>query len=98
VNEAAAALGSPQKDYRNMLDQALQWGHDVIVWDHPARGGRVYKLIYDPNHTGPGSVDPPADWRDNNVPKVPASATSRPYRRTDCTDLGGGNPLSRRSE
>jgi addiction module RelB/DinJ family antitoxin len=80
VNQAARSLGSPQKDYRNMLHQAIKWGHKVIVWDDPARGGKVYKLIYNPNHSGPGAVDPPRDWREMNTPKTPPGLTATPYK------------------
>lgn len=80
VNAAAAALGSPQKNYLNMLAQALRWGHEVIVWGDPARGGLVYKLIYAPDHSGPAAVQPPANWRQMNAPVIPHGASPKPYR------------------
>jgi addiction module RelB/DinJ family antitoxin len=80
VNEAAAALGSPQKNYLNMLSQARKWGHEVIFWSDPARGGLVYKLIYNPDHSAPGSVEPPSNWHEMNAPELPPGVTPRPYR------------------
>jgi DNA-damage-inducible protein J len=80
VNQAARALGSPQKKYLNMLHQAIEWGHSVFVWDDPVRGGKAYKLVYDPNHSGPGAVDPPANWREMNVPKTPPGVMAKPYK------------------
>jgi DNA-damage-inducible protein J len=59
VNEAGRALGSLQMNYLNMLHQAIEWGHKVVVWDDPVRGGKVYKLIFNSHHSGPGAVDPP---------------------------------------
>lgn len=79
VNQVARALGSPQKNYLNMLHQAIKWGHKVIVWDDPVRGGKAYKLIYDPNHGGPGAVDPPRNWKELNVPQTPPGAKATPY-------------------
>jgi len=78
VNEAAAALGSTQKGYFNMLRQAKNWGHGVVVWDDQTRG-RVYKLIYNPRHSGPGDIDPPTTWTEMNVPRVPPSVHPIPW-------------------
>jgi DNA-damage-inducible protein J len=80
VNEAGQAIGSPQENYLNMLHQALKWGHEVWFWHDPARGGKVYKLFYNPEHNGPGEVDPPENWRKMNLPKIPPSVKSTPYR------------------
>jgi hypothetical protein len=79
VNEAGQALGSDQKNYLNMLHQALNWGHQVCVWDDDSRGGKVYKLVYNPNHNGPGVVDPPENWRETNVPKTPLGVMPTAY-------------------
>ncbi len=70
VNRAAAELGSSQKGYFNMLRQAGKWGHVAVVWDDPARG-RVYKLIFNPNHNAPRAADPPADWMRTNAAATP---------------------------
>jgi hypothetical protein len=78
ANRAAEELGSPQKGYFNMLRQAKNWGHDVVVWDDQARG-RVYKLIYNPRHSGPGDIDPPTTWTEMNVPRVPPSVQPIPW-------------------
>src|SRR5262245_48962989 len=61
VNDASRALGSRQENYLNMLHQAMKWGHRVYVWDDAARGGKVYKLLYNPHHSGPGAIDPPGN-------------------------------------
>jgi hypothetical protein len=78
ANRAAEELGSPQKGYFNMLRQAKSWGHGVVVWDDQARG-RVYKLIYNARHSGPGDVDPPTTWAEMNVPRVPPSVHPIPW-------------------
>jgi len=80
VNQAARALGSTQKNYLNMLHQAIEWGHSVFVWDDPVRRGKAYKLVYNPRHSGPGAVDPPANWREMNVAKTPPGVTATPYK------------------
>jgi addiction module RelB/DinJ family antitoxin len=81
VNKAARELGSGQSGYFNMLRQAKnKWKHDVVVWDDPARGGKVYKLIFNPNHHAPSSVDAPPDWREMNVPKAPPGVRPTPYK------------------
>ena len=67
VNKAADDLGSRQKGYLNMLRQAVKWGHKVIVWDDATRG-RVYKLIYYPDHSGPRDIAAPPTWSEMNVP------------------------------
>jgi addiction module RelB/DinJ family antitoxin len=81
ANEAARLLGSLQSGYFNMLRQAKnKWKHDVVVWDDPAREGKVYKLIFNPNHSAPHSVDPPPEWREMNVPKAPTGVRPTPYK------------------
>jgi DNA-damage-inducible protein J len=80
VNKAGRALGSPQENYLNMLHQAIKWGHKVFVWDDPARGGTVYKLSYNPSHSGPGAVEPPDNWREMNALKIPPGVTPTTYR------------------
>jgi len=80
VNKAGRALGSPQENYLNMLHQAIKWGHEVFVWDDVARGGKVYKLVYNPDHNGPGAVDPPANWREMNVIEAPPGVLATRYR------------------
>jgi DNA-damage-inducible protein J len=67
VNEAAAELGSTQKGYYNMLHQAVAWGHTVTRKDHATRG-TVYKLYYEPSHTGPRKVTPPPNWAQSQTP------------------------------
>ncbi len=61
VNLVAAAMGSTQKGYFNMLRQAKRWRHQVKCWDDSARGGRVYKLIYNENHAAPNAATVPDD-------------------------------------
>ena len=80
VGRAAQALGRSQRTYLNMLHQAIQWGHSVVVWDDPARGGKVYKLRYSPAHSGPDAIDPPADWKVMNKPKVARGVKPEEYR------------------
>lgn|SRR5262249_51667265 len=81
ANEAARWLGSPQSGYFNMLRQAKnKWKHDVVVWNDPAREGKVYKLIFNPNHRAPYSIHPPPDWREMNVPKAPPGVRSIAYK------------------
>jgi hypothetical protein len=58
ANEAAAALGSRQRGYFNMLRQAQRWGHGVLTWDDGARG-TIYKLVYATSHSAPRAVAPP---------------------------------------
>ena len=80
VTQASAALGSPGQKYLNMLrEEAIRWGHDVVVWSDPARGGKVYKLIYNPNHSAKESIDPPADWKRMNVPNAPRGVSPIPF-------------------
>jgi hypothetical protein len=78
VTEAADELGSTQKGYYNMLHKAVEWGHTVLTWDHATRG-TVYKLNYEPSHTGPCKVTPPSNWAQLN--QTPFGATSLPLRR-----------------
>jgi addiction module RelB/DinJ family antitoxin len=80
VNNAGRALGSPQENYLNMLHQAIKWGHKVFVWDDPTRGGKVYKLSYNPSHSGPGEVDPPDNWKAMNALKTPPGVTPTMHR------------------
>jgi hypothetical protein len=78
VNKAAQGLGSSQKGYFNMLHQAKKWGHRVPIWNDQARG-KVYKLIYNPNHGGPGNIAPPTAWSEMNVPKPAPAVTPTPW-------------------
>jgi DNA-damage-inducible protein J len=80
VNEAARALGSAQEYYLNMLAQAIEWGHQVWTWTDPARRGKVYQLIFNPDHSGPGGVAPPSNWREMNVLKAPPGVTPTRYQ------------------
>jgi hypothetical protein len=80
VNEAAAELGTTQKYYLNMLHQALAWGHKVVTWDHATRG-KVFKLIYEPSHTGPSKVSPPPNWAQMNQTPYGVSPTALEPRR-----------------
>jgi DNA-damage-inducible protein J len=80
VNEVGRALGSPQENYLNMLHQALKWRHEVSVWDDPLRGGKVYKLVYNPNHNGPGAVAPPDNWKEMNIAKISSGTTPIRYQ------------------
>jgi hypothetical protein len=41
---------------RSRLAPSIKWGHDVVVWNDPGRGGKVYKLIFNPSHSAPRSV------------------------------------------
>jgi addiction module RelB/DinJ family antitoxin len=79
VNQVARALGSPQVGYINMLHQAKKWGHVVVSWNDPSRGGKVHKLIYNPGHGARSTVDPPANWEEMNVPKVPPGVIPTPF-------------------
>jgi DNA-damage-inducible protein J len=79
VNDAGRALGSPQENYLNMLHQAIKWGHEVSVWDDAMRGGKVYKLFYNPKHSGSGAVDPPDNWREMNMLKIQPGVRPTPY-------------------
>jgi hypothetical protein len=78
ANQAAEELGSDQKGYYNMLHQAIEWGHEVRQWPDPARGGMVFKLIYNPKHNARRAVDPPPNWKEMNVPKTPPGAKPIP--------------------
>jgi addiction module RelB/DinJ family antitoxin len=79
VTNVSAALGSPGQKYLNMLrEEAPRWRHSVVVWPDPARGGKVYKLIYNPNHSAKESIDPPANWKKMNVPKAPPGVVPTP--------------------
>ena len=81
VNEATRELGSRQSGYFNMLRQAKnKWKHDVVVWSDPTRGGKVYKLIYNPSHCAPRAVDPPPMWKEMNAPRTPPGVKPIPYR------------------
>jgi hypothetical protein len=79
VNAAARDLGSRQTDYYNMLRQGQKWNHNVVTWDDPIRGGKVFKLIYNHNHSGPQGAGPPANWRDINAPNAPKGVDPSPY-------------------
>jgi addiction module RelB/DinJ family antitoxin len=80
VNQAAWQLGSNQSGFFNMLRQAKNtWKHEVCFWNDPTRG-RVYKLIFNPNHNAPRAVDPPSNWRDMNVPTTPPGVKASSYK------------------
>lgn len=56
------------QDSIDFFTQAIGWGHSVKRWWRPERGGWVYKLIYNPNHTAPGPCEPPpSDWAEVNA-------------------------------
>ena len=74
VNEVSAKLGSSQRGYLNMLRVAQNWGHQVFVWQGKRRGGKVYKLRYNPAHTSNSDVLPPDNWKEVNRIGVPADA------------------------
>ena len=81
VTQASAALGSPKQKYLNMLrEMAIKWRHDVVVWPDPTRGGKVYKLIFNPSHGAPRATDPPGNWREMNLPKAPPGVTPTALR------------------
>jgi addiction module RelB/DinJ family antitoxin len=80
VNEAARALGSSQEYYLNMLAQAIEWGHEVWTWNDPARDGKVYQLVFNPDHVGPSGVAPPNNWREMSVLKAPPGVTPTRYQ------------------
>jgi hypothetical protein len=80
VNQVSEALGSPQKNYLNMLREgANKWRHNVVTWPDPARGGKVYKLIFNRSHSAPRAIDPPPNWGDMNVLKIPPGVMATPY-------------------
>jgi DNA-damage-inducible protein J len=80
VNQAARELDSPQSGYFNMLRQGKnKWKHEVVTWNDPSRGGKVYKLIYNPSHSAPHAVDPPPNWRTTNTPITPSGVKLTPY-------------------
>jgi DNA-damage-inducible protein J len=80
INQAARELDSPQSGFYNMLRQAKnRWKHDVICWDDPARGGKVYKLIFNPRHSAPQTVSPPLNWQKMNTPIIPLGVKINPY-------------------
>jgi hypothetical protein len=70
VNELSKTLPSEQEGYYRMLGQAKRWGHAVVWWDDPGRG-KVFKLIYNPNHSGPRGSAPPSNWKEMNRPDPP---------------------------
>ena len=74
VNEVSANLGSSQRNYLNMLRAAQKWGHQVVVWHDKRRGGKVYKLRYNPAHTANSDVLPPDNWKEANRIGVPPAA------------------------
>ncbi len=81
VNQAAWELGSNQSGYFNMLRQAQnKWKHSILFWDDPARDGKVYKLIFNPDHSALRSVDPPSNWKQTNVPNAPPRVKPLPYK------------------
>jgi len=80
VNEVSARLGSPQEGYLRMLDQAIKWDHRIVEWEYKKRGGKVYKLIYNPNHTARKAAEPPDDWKERNKAKAPPGATVQPWK------------------
>ena len=71
VNRAAKELGSTQSGYFNMLRQAKQWNHKVVVWEDFTRHGKIYKLSFNPNHDARRAADPPGNWKELNLPKAP---------------------------
>lgn len=79
INKAAKSLGSKQSGYYNMLRLAQGWNHNVVVWDDSLRGGKVFKLVYNPSHSGPRGDSPPANWREMNVPKAPSDVSPTLY-------------------
>jgi addiction module RelB/DinJ family antitoxin len=86
ANQAAHGLDSTQSGYFNMLRQARnKWKHDVVVWEDPKRGGRVYKLVFNPNHSAPRAVDPPSNWRAMNVAATPLGAKPKPYKPNEAS-------------
>ena len=67
VNKVAWSLGTTQKDYTNMLRMAKKWGHRIYAWEDELRGGKVYKLVYNPDHRCPRKCDDaPLDWEKHN--------------------------------
>lgn len=89
VNEVASTMGSTQRDYRNMLRMALQWGHQVFVWHEETRGGKVYKLIYNPNYKALRSGPEPADYVETNKISAPPVQMSK-SGRSHCSPTAVG--------
>lgn len=64
VNTFVAEI-TPQKGFYNLLDQANKWGHSVATWDDENRG-KVFKLIFNPEHKAQRATEPPKTWMDLN--------------------------------
>ncbi len=74
VTEIAEILGGPQKGYYNMLKQALKWNHEVVSWYDDSRGGKIFKLIYNPTHSSSTQTEPSYDYREMNEIRAPDGA------------------------
>ena len=74
VNDVSAKFGSSQRTFHNMLRTAQDWGHQVIVWHDATRGGKVYKLKYNPAHKARAKISPPEEWEEANRVDAPADA------------------------
>ena len=72
VDELVKSLHGTRYDRFNILRQAQAWGHIVFVWEDTSRGGRVYKLICNPDHMGPSKrEDPLPNWEKLNEITAP---------------------------
>jgi hypothetical protein len=69
-----------QEGFYNMLIQANQWGHEVATWEDPSRG-KVFKLIYNPDHCATKAIDPPPNWKELNHCDTPIGAIVGRYSR-----------------
>jgi hypothetical protein len=78
ANELSKTLPSEQENYYRMLGQTKRWGHGVVWWDDPNRG-KVFKLIYNPNHSGPRGNAPPSNWKEMNRPDPPPGVLPKPW-------------------
>jgi hypothetical protein len=80
IDTEARRLGIHWRGKYNMLDKADEWGHEVWTWDDPRRG-RVFKLVYNPNHSGPPGGPRPANWEDMNILDVPSGIVPQRWHR-----------------
>ena len=69
-----------QVGFYNMLDSANRWGHTVVSWDDPKRG-KVFKLIYNPDHFATKATEPPENWGDINMCKIHYESKISKWRR-----------------
>ncbi len=82
ANDLAAKLGSTQKGYFNMLQQARDWGHKIYHWPGGSRGKNVYKLVYNPSNTARNPGEPPTDYLETNKIDSPPGVDVREWKRS----------------